>query len=267
MKKLKEFKTVLIVAAVVLIGLPGYAFLGIEDTVEFGPVTFAQMLAQVGSLGSIASWQASTLTKVIEEVQTAQKIYGNAVQVYSLAQQQASYLRNKDLLRTVGYVAQHASIPGHPEWDGALTMAAGVSAAGTTWQRMATPGSSLKNRIDLADSFGASMLNSLGNCYAAAQQNIGPLASLQSLAASVDPEANTRATQANIANMSFSQALRIQQCQQNLQLQQAKLQTLDALATRERDQAIYSMRTEDATIRGSLSVGDTTGQIRNIVDR
>lgn len=267
MNKWKKFKTVLIVAGIVLVGVPAYAFLGIEDTVEFGPVTFGQMLAQVSSLGSIASSQASTLTKVVEEVQTAQRIYSNAVQVYSLAQQQASFLQNKDLLRTVGFVAQHASIPGHPEWDSTLTTAGGVAAAGTTWQRMATPGTSLKNRIDLADSFGASMLNSLGNCYAAAQQNTGPLASLQSLAASVDPEANTRATQANIANMSSSQALRVQQCQQNLQLQQAKLQTLDALAARERDQAAYSMRTEDAAARGNLSVGDTAAQIRGIVDR
>jgi hypothetical protein len=267
MNKRKKLKTVLIVAGVVLIGLPAYALFGVEDTVEFGPVTFGQMLAQVSSLGSIASSQASTLTKVIEEVQTAQRIYGNAVQIYSLAQQQASYLRNKDLLGTVGYAAQHVSIPGHPEWDGALTTAGGLASAGTTWQRMATPGASLKNRIDLADSFGASMLHSLGNCYAAAQQNAGPLASLKSLAASVDPEANTRATQANIANMSFSQALRIQQCQQNLQLQQAKLQTLNALAARERDQAIYSMRTEDAAARGNLSVGDTAAQIRGLVDR
>ena len=264
---MKKLKTVLIVAAVVLIGLPAYAFLGIEDTVEFGPVTFGQMLAQVSSLGSIASSQASTLTKVVEEVQTAKQIYGNAIQIYSLAQQQASFLRNRDLLQTAGFVAQHASIPGHPEWDGALTTAGGLAAAGTTWQRMATPGASLKNRIDLADSFGTSMLNSLGNCFAAAQQNTGPVASLQSLVASVDPAVNTQAAQANIANLSFSQALRIQQCQQNLQLQQAKLQTLDALAARERDQAVYSMRTEDAAARGNLSVGDTAAQIRSIVDR
>jgi hypothetical protein len=267
MRKPKKLKTVLIVAAVLLIGLPAYALFGVEDTVEFGPVTFGQMLAQVTSLGSIASSQASTLAKVVEEVQTAKQIYSNAVEMYTLAQQQASYMRNKDLFQTVGFVAQHASIPGHPEWDAALTTAGGLPAAGGTWQNMAAPGTSLKNRIDLADSFGASMLHSLGNCYAAGQVNAGPLMSLQSLLASVDPLANTQATQANIANLSLSQSVRIQQCQQNLQLQQAKLQTLAALAARERDQAVYSMRREDATTRGDLSVGDTAAQIRGLVDR
>jgi hypothetical protein len=218
-------------------------------------------------MSKVWSQDVNNFQKLKEEVEQATKIYNNGVQIYTLAQQEASFIRNKELLQAAGYMAYHATIPGHPEWDAKFTTVGGLAAAGTTWQQMATHGFGLRNRINLADSFGTSMLNTLGNCYAAAARNDGKISALESIATSTDPSANTRATQANIGNMSSTQALRIQECQHNLQMQQAKLQMLNALEQRDRNQSISDLRAADAATRANMTVSDTSADLAGIVDR
>jgi uncharacterized protein with PhoU and TrkA domain len=111
------------------------------------------------------------------------------------------------------------------------------------------------------------MLNSIGSCNAAAQQTNGALSSLEQMAIDLSPSANTRANQANLNNMGQTQALRVQQCQQNIQQQQAQLQMLHALAQREQDQAIHNMRTADAATRSQLTTSNTANDIASLVDR
>ena len=223
-------------------------------------------------MGQIWNSDISTGIKMSQELQQGLMLYNNAVQIYGVASQEASYLRNKQILMAVGFLAQHAMIPGQPNWDRALTATAGITYAGTVWQQMTARGAinsmqAIKSRIQLADSFGVSMLNSVGSCNAAAQQTNGALSSLEQMAIDLTPSANTRANQANLNNMGQTQALRVQQCQQNIQQQQAKLQMLHAMAQREHDQAIYNMRTADAATRSQLTTSNTANDINSLVDR
>jgi hypothetical protein len=228
--------------------------------------------ANYAELGSIWGQNVSMGVKMAQELQQGLMLYNNAVQIYGVASQEASYLRNKQILLAVGFLAQHAMIPGQPGWDRALTATAGIAYAGTVWQQMTARGAmnsmqAINSRIQLADSFGASMLNSIGSCNAAAQQTNGSLSSLEQMAIDLSPSANTRANQANLNNMGQTQALRVQQCQQNIQQQQAQLQMLHALAQREQDQAIYNMRTADAATRSQLTTSNTANDIASLVDR
>ena len=125
----------------------------------------------------------------------------------------------------------------------------------------------LNSRIALADSFGASTLNAIGSCNAAAAQTDGSIASLEQMAIDLNPSANTRANQANLNNLGQTPQLRIQECQHNLQLQQAKMQALHTRAQRQQDQEILNMRTTDAAVRSQMTVSDTDQDILHLADR
>ncbi len=228
--------------------------------------------ANYAELGAIWGQNVSMAVKMAQELQQGLMLYNNAVQIYGVASQEASYLKHKQILLAVGFLAQHAMIPGHPGWDKALTAASGIVNAGAAWQQMTARGpmnsmQAITSRIQLADSFGASMLNSIGSCNAAAAQSNGSIASLEQMAIDLSPNANTRANQANLGNMGQTQQLRIQQCQQNIQQQQAQLQMLHAMAQRDQDQAIFNMRTADAATRSQLNTSNTVNDINSLVDR
>jgi hypothetical protein len=223
-------------------------------------------------MGNIWNEDVSTGVKMAQELQQGLKLYNNAVQIYGVASQEASYLRNKQILLAVGFLAQHAQIPGQPGWDRALTATAGIANAGTVWQQMTSRGAmnsmqAVNSRIQLADSFGASMLNSIGSCNAAAAQTDGSISALEQMAIDLSPNANTRANQANIGNMGRTQQLRIQECQHNIQMQQAKLQMLHTMAQRDTDQQVLNMATTAQTVRNQTTVSDTAQDIKNLVDR
>lgn len=219
------------------------------------------------TMGKIWSQDITTYAKLAEEAQTATKILQNGMQLYGIAMQEASFLKNKQILQAAGFLAQHAQIPGHSDWDAAMTSVGGIAAAGAAFKTMTQPGLSMQYRIALIDSFGTSMLNTLGNCYAAAAKTDGAMSALETMAISMNPDANTRANQANVTNLGLSQSLRIQECQHNMQMQQAKLQMIQALAQREQDQRISDMRTADAATRAQIHVSDTAADIQNVVDR
>jgi hypothetical protein len=223
-------------------------------------------------LGTIWNEDVSNGVKLSQELQQGLKLYQNAVQIYGLASQEATYLRNKQILLAVGFLAQHAQIPGQPGWDKALTAVGGIANAGRIWQQMTAPGATnsfqaLNARIAMADSFGASALNAIGSCNAAAAQSDGSIASLEMMAIDLNPATNTRAAQGNLSNMGTTQQLRIQECQHNIQLQQAKLQTLQTMAQRARDQQMATMMTTDQTVRFQITFTDTDAAIKAVVDR
>jgi hypothetical protein len=231
----------------------------------FSPANFAMF-------GKIWNEDVSTGVKMSQELQQGLKIYQNAVQIYGLASQEASYLRNKQILLAAGFLAQHAMIPGQPGWDKALTAVGGIANAGRVWQQMTASGGrnsfqALNARIQMADSFGAAALNAIGSCNAAAAQSDGSIASLEMMAIDLNPAANTRANQANLSNMGQTQQLRIQECQHNIQLQQAKLQALQTMAQRARDQQMATMFATDQTIRFQITVTDTNAALKGLIDR
>ena len=117
---------------------------------------------------------------LVQQLQQGLKLYNNAVQLYGVASMEASFIKNKQILLAVGFLAQHAMIPGQPGWDKALTAAAGIANAGRVWQQMTAPGGTnsfqaLNARIQMADSFGTSALNAIGSCNAAAARSDGSI--------------------------------------------------------------------------------------------
>jgi hypothetical protein len=210
--------------------------------------------------------------KWVQELAQGLRIYNNAVQTYGVASQEASYLRSKQVLLAVGFLAQHAMIPGQTGWDRALTSVGCIANSAAVWQQMTAPGGTnsflaLSNRIKLADSFGTSMLNAIGNCNAAAAQTNGSIGSLEQMASDLSANANTRANQSNLNNMGQTQQLRIQQCQHAMQMQQAQLQMLHAMQQRDQDQAVLNMDTQAAAIQSQITLSNTVNDIHNVIDR
>jgi len=197
----------------------------------FDASSFASLTKQL----STEVKNGATLT---QQLATATKILTASMQMYSLAMQEASFIKNKNLLMAAGFLAQNAQMPGHAQWDRALTAAGGVATSAGVWQQMMSPGTSAMSRMMMADSFAAAALNSIGSCNQAAFSNDAALSRLEQMSIDMNPAANTRANQANLANMSSTQILRVQECQHNLQLQQAKLQLLAVQEQRARDQQI-----------------------------
>jgi hypothetical protein len=202
-----------------------------------------------------------------QTLQNGMKLLSQATQMYGIASQEVSYIKNKQILLAVGFLAQHAMIEGQPGFDKALSAASGIAYAGQQWQKMLAPGASLQSRIAMANSFAADALNSIGSCNQAAAGNAGSLASLEQMSVDLNPAANTRANQANISNMSQTQQLRVAQCQQNVQLQQAKMQLLEVQERQQRDQAMLTQRANTAIIANQLTTTDTAAALNGLVDR
>jgi hypothetical protein len=223
------------ISALVLTGLivvspqPASALFGFGDIV-FDPSSWA-------SLGSIWSQDISNGLKLEQEISEATKIYNNAVQVYNLAQQEASYLHHKQMYQAIGAIEMHAAVANvggeTSGWDRALTMAAGLTNATQAWQHATAPGTSMQARVNLADSMGIDALNVIGSCYDAAGQNDGALQRLESFALDNGAGSNVAVAQANAANLAQVQMLRTQQCQHSIANEQLKQKLLQNL--RERD--------------------------------
>lgn len=81
---------ILVAALVVALAIPQptYALFGFGDIV-FDPTSYA-------TLGNIWSQDVSNATKLVETITQLQKIYGNALQMYTLSQQMAVRVQNKN---------------------------------------------------------------------------------------------------------------------------------------------------------------------------
>lgn len=199
----------------------------------FDPSTYAEM-------GEVWNQDVSMNVKLAAELQQGASLLTQTMQIYGLATREATYLSKGQVLQGLGFAAQHAIIPGQPGWDSAMMTAGGIARAGLTWQQMTNPSTSLQSRIQLANSFGTSALNAIGNCYAAAQSNSSSLSQLQLMVSDTGGAANTAANQRNVGNMTAAQQLRYHQCEENLQEQQAKLALLHAQEMMDRDQSVMN---------------------------
>jgi len=206
--------------------------------------------ASFANLGHIWNEDVSTSLKISQEIQAATAILNNGLKIYGLAMQETQFLKKGQVLQAVGFLAQHAQIPGHQQWDSALTAAGGMAFAANSVQQMMLPGQSMQNRIAMAASFSTAMLNSIGSCNAAAASNSNALAGLQQMAMDMNPSANTQSQQANIANLSMAQQLQMEECKQNLQQQIAKAHMLTMMERLDRDQSSQANYT---TMQASLT--------------
>jgi hypothetical protein len=212
---------------------------------------FAQM-------GKIWNEDVSTNTKLAQELAQALKLFNQTVQIYGIALQETQFLKKGQVLQAIGFAAQHAYIPGHTQWDNAMTAAGGVAYAGATVQQLMTPGQSMQNRILMSNSFATSMLSTLGSCNVAAAQNQGAAAALQQMAMDMNPAANSRANQANLTNLGIAQQLQIMQCQQNMQREEAKAHLLNTMQTMDRDQSAQSTYANVDTIYANNPMWNTS---------
>jgi hypothetical protein len=229
MKCLKAIRQLIVAVAVLVCLMAATAKQAHAQFAVFDASNWAMM-------GKIWNEDVSTGVKMSQELQQGLRLYNSTVQIYGLALQETQYLRNKQIFQAIGFAAQHAQITGRPGWDRALSAVGGLAYSGAVWQQMTNPNNSLQSRIQLADSFGSSMLNALGSCNAAAAQQDGVMAQLEQVAIDLNPAANTRANQANLANMSLTQQNRMRECQLNIQQQQAQVAMLHMMAERDRDQ-------------------------------
>ena len=102
---------------------------------------------------------------------------------------------------------------------------------------MTSPNTSLQSRIQLADSFGTSMIDAAGGCSAAAVQNNGAIGALEQVMQSMSGLDNTHAALAGGTNMALTQQLRIQQCQHTLALQRNQARMLQMMRDRDYENA------------------------------
>lgn len=234
-----------------------------QANAQFAVFDANSFATQVKSLSTEVK-NGATLT---QELATATKILNQSMQMYSLAMQETTFIKNKNILMAAGFLAQNAQLPGHADWDKALSAAGGVASSAGVWQQMMAPGTSAMSRMMMADSFAAAALNSIGSCNQAALGNDAALSRLEQMSIDMNPSANTRANQANLANMSSTQILRVQECQHNLQLQQAKLQLLAVQQQRTQDQQIADKATATTAAMNQLSTADTANAVKNYSDR
>jgi hypothetical protein len=187
-------------------------------------------------LGTIWSENVSTNVKLAQTVVQGGTLISQGLQVYNLALRETTALRNKQWMQAAGYLS-HLNIPGQPNWTIALRSGGGVLMAAGAWQQMTAPGTSMQNRIQIADAFGTSMMDALGGCNASAIQNDGAIGQLEQIALSMNTLDNTRAALGGMSSMGNTQMLRIQECQHNIQQQQAQAQMLQLMRQRDYDNA------------------------------
>ena len=187
--------------------------------------------------GKIWSEDVSTGIKMAQTVQQGQQLISQGLNIYNLAQRETTALRNKPFMQAAGYLSSLPPIPGHPTWSVALKSGTGVANAANTWSQMTSPNMSLQSRIQLADSFGASMIDAAGGCSAAAVQNNGAIGALENITQSVATLDNTHAALAGASNAALTQQLRTQQCQHTLQLQQNQAHMLQMMRQRDYENA------------------------------
>jgi hypothetical protein len=203
------------------------------------------------AIGQVWNEDISTNLKLAQTLTQGAQIIQNGLQIYNLAMRETTALRNKQWMLAAGSLANLPSIPGHPNWTVALKSSAGPIVAAGVWQEMVKPGGSLANRVQIADAFGGSMVGSLGSCNAAAVQTDGAIGQFENFATSFATLDNTHAALGGATNMGLTQLLRVQECQHNLQQQQAQAQLVHLMQQRDYE---YSQLTTQQDV---VSIGQS----------
>jgi hypothetical protein len=180
-------------------------------------------------------YQNGTLLQQVQETVT----------LFNLAYQETNALRHKNLMLAASYLSNFGSysIPGHSNWTIGLSTAGGMIPAGLIWRDMAIsqiPGMTIQNRVQLADAMGPSMIDALGGCNASLLQSDGAIGALEQVALSTALLDNTNDSLGGATSVGTVQQLRIQECQHNLQQQQAQLQLLQLMRQRDYENAQYN---------------------------
>lgn len=189
-------------------------------------------------------------TIVHDPINDIQLIYENGtllqqvaetISIFNVAYQETMALRNRQFMLAATYLSNFAmqGVAGHSSWTIGLTTAGGIVPANAVWQDMATPfvGASptttIQNRVQLADAMGPSMIDAIGGCNASLVSTDGAIANLEAMAFSTDPLDNSNDALGGGSVVGHTQTLRLQECQHNVQLQQAQLQLVNLLRQRD----------------------------------
>jgi hypothetical protein len=208
------------------------------------------MAAVLGVAPPVIEAQFGIPTIVHDPINNIQLIYQNgtllqqvAETIYlgNLAFQETIALKNKQYMLAATYMSNFAMHPvgGHSSWTIGLTTAGGIVPANAVWEDMATspfaasPTVTIQNRIQLADAMGPSMIDSIGGCNASLLQTDSAVAALETVAMSDDLFDNTQDTLGGINGVGHTQTLRLQECQHNVQLQQAQSLLIGMLRQRD----------------------------------
>ena len=210
-----------------LLPTPAAALFGIGDVV-FDPTSYA-------TLAKIWSSDATTLTKVIEEVTQLGKIYGNAVQTYNQAMAMAQRLSHANRLTwlTIGITAVHDATANQfgetQNW--AALMNGNPALAASAWGKATLPmsndsrsflaqetlGSSanLSNlaSVEATDGSSTKCLSEIAEYRTAAQSNTLAIGQLQSADDDDGDGTNSEIEQLNLVNAAQAAALHEQQSQ------------------------------------------------------
>ena len=211
--------------------------------------------------GTIWSSNVSNGLKIQETITQGVQMISQGLRIYNLAMQETTALRNKNFMQAAGVLASLGPIPGHSDLTNALRSATGGLEAAGVWQRLTTPGATVRARVQMADGFAQSVITSLGSCNAAALDTDSAIGQFERFAMSADTLDNTRAAIGGGTNMGITQQLRIQECQHNLQQQQLQLELLRLHRERDYENAQQNSVTAVATIAASnpqapTNVGD-----------
>lgn len=215
------------VATLLLLPSPAAALFGLGDIV-FDPTSYA-------TLGKIWSSDASTLTKVTEEVSQLDKIYTNAVQTYNQAMAMARSISHASRMNwlTVGITAvEDATANRYGETANWAALVNGNPAlASAAWKNATLPmtddsgtflshealGSSanLTNlaSIEALDGSSTKCLSEIAEYRTAAQTNSLAISQLQSADDDDTDETNSEIEQLNLVNAAQAAALHEQQSQ------------------------------------------------------
>ena len=215
------------VSALLLLPSPAAALFGLGDIV-FDPTSYA-------TLGKIWSSDASTLTKVAEEVTQLEKIYANAIQTYNQAMAMARSFSHASRMNwlTVGITAvEDATANRYGEtvnWAALVNGNPGLASA--AWRNATLPmsddsstflshealGSSanLTNlaSIEALDGSSTKCLSEIAEYRTAAQTNSLAISQLQSADDDDGDETNSEIEQLNLVNGAQAAALHEQQSQ------------------------------------------------------
>jgi hypothetical protein len=170
------------------------------------------------------------------------------ISLFNLATQEATALRNKQYMQAFGYISNFAlySMAGHSHWTVGLTTPIGIAAASTVWLDMASPAIAaipsltIQNRIRLADGFGSSMIDALGGCNASIGATDAAIGALEQIVLSVAVLDNTNDALGGARSAAAMQQLRMQECQHNMQQQQAHMLMLQTLRQRDYENAQFT---------------------------
>lgn len=216
-----------VLSALVAVPVPMYAVLGVEDTVEPGPGFISALGAQYATLGHIWEQDASTYTKVVEEVLQLEKIYANGIQMYNLgmAMSQAFSSNRKATFETLAQTAVtdytqdkygengawSSTLNGNPNQAAAAWKMATVALNQGVDLANETPGRSgslaRMASIEAMDGASTGCLQTLGQYHANTVQNaLGPLVKLAVARLDGTSSTNSQIEQLNLVNAHQAQA-------------------------------------------------------------